>query len=72
MKMTDFENFVLIMSSSVDSKFHITRDGNRKSLSCSADVGRHKETIKSCNAVFVFTEQTDKFLGIRIEIEKND
>ena len=70
--MTDFENFVLIVSSGIDSKFRINRDERHKSLHCSADVSRYTSILKSADVVFVFSENTGKFKGITVQLQKSD
>jgi|FLOH01.1.fsa_nt_gi hypothetical protein len=71
MKKNDFDNVILLLASSIDTKYTIRRNNNYRSIACEVKTDRHTALIKSCNVVFAFNTETNEFAGIQIEMEPN-
>jgi len=65
---SDLKNMLMVLTSA-NSKLTVSRHGFRRVVVLEGHVGRNDKLIKSCNAVFNFEEDTDKFIGMVLEVE---
>lgn len=54
---------------SANSKLTVSWRGSRRVVILEGHVSRNDKLIKSCNAVFNFEHDTDKFIGMGLEVE---